>query len=81
MSKTDWYDKFIDEVHELEGVIKCDKCGSDDSYHSDPFGYTFLCGKCGNIFEYQNGKYKDEIATKFSNNDFDENGLDINTEK
>lgn len=78
MNNKDWYDGFVNEVHELEGVIKCDKCNSDNTHHSNPFGYTFLCGNCGNVFEYQSGKYKEEILFEFGEEDFDENDLDSN---
>ncbi len=46
------YDKFLEEVELLESVIKCPKCDSNNIYHVSPLGYTFLCGQCGDNFEY-----------------------------
>jgi len=44
----EWYDDFLEEIEELESKLLCPKCSSDYMVHTDPMGYTFLCGDCGN---------------------------------
>jgi ribosomal protein S27AE len=54
----EWYDDFLEEIEELESKLLCPKCSSDYMVHTDPMGYTFLCGDCGNVYEYEDGKFK-----------------------
>jgi len=54
----EWYDDFLEEIEELESKLLCPKCSSDYMVHTNPMGYTFLCGDCGNIYEYEDGKFK-----------------------
>jgi len=54
----EWYDDFLEEIEELKSKLICPKCSSDYMVHTDPTGYTFLCGDCGNVYEYEDGKFK-----------------------
>jgi hypothetical protein len=54
----EWYDDFLEEIEEIESKLLCPKCLSDYMVHTDPMGYSFLCGDCGNVYEYKDGKFK-----------------------
>jgi hypothetical protein len=53
----EWYDEFLEEIEELQSKLLCPECSSDYVIHTDPMGYSFMCGSCGNNFEYEEGKF------------------------
>ncbi len=57
----EWYDDFIEEINELESKLQCPKCSSDYIVHVDLFGYSFMCGKCGHNFEYEEGRHDADL--------------------
>ena len=61
MSDKDWYDDFLVEINELEENLKCPKCNSDYMVHVDPFGYSFMCGDCGEHYYYDKGKFEKQL--------------------
>lgn len=63
-----FYDDFLEEVHTLENQIKCPECDSDYIVHANPLSYEFMCGSCGNNFEYKNGKYAKEFQEDLDKN-------------
>jgi hypothetical protein len=59
-----WYDDFLEEIDELEGILICPECDSDYVVHTNPMGYDFMCGNCGHNFEHKDGRHKKDFENE-----------------
>lgn len=53
------YNRFLNEIDEIEEILKCNKCKEKNMYHCDPESYTFLCGSCGNLMTVESKNYSE----------------------